>query len=89
MFHRYYVTMACMSHVYYVITSCTHFNIMSYTYFKIYHVITSGMTLDSAHIDGLSALLIHDHLRIDMVMEAFVRYIAFVENITCAGTDAV
>ena len=36
--------------------------------------------LDSAHIDGLSALYIHENLRIDMVMDAFVRFMAFVKD---------
>ena len=40
----------------------------------------SGLPLDSAHIDGLSALYIHENLRIDMVMDAFVRYMAFVKD---------
>ena len=36
----------------------------------------SGLPLDSAHIDGLSALYIHENLGIEMVMDAFVRYVA-------------
>jgi hypothetical protein len=39
-----------------------------------------GLPLDSAHIDGLSALYIHENLGIAMVMEAFVRYMAFVKD---------
>ena len=34
----------------------------------------------SAHVDGLSALYIHENLGIEMVMEAFVRYMAFVKD---------
>ena len=48
--------------------------------FNVYYVITSGLPLDSAHIDGLSALFIHEHLRIEMVMEAFVHDMAFVKD---------
>ena len=40
----------------------------------------SGLPLDSAHIDGLSALFVHENLGIEMVMPAFVRYMAFVKD---------
>ena len=40
----------------------------------------SGLPLDSAHIDGLSALFIHENLGLEMVMDAFVRYMAFVKD---------
>jgi hypothetical protein len=46
-------------------------------YFNVHYVITSGLPIDSAPIDGLSALFIHHHPGIEMVM-AFMRYMAFV-----------
>jgi len=51
-------------------------------YFNVFflNVITSGLPLDSEHIDGLSALFIHEQLGVEMVMEAFVRYVAFVKD---------
>ena len=39
-----------------------------------------GVTLDLANIDGSSALLIRDNLGIEMVMAAFVCYMAFVKD---------
>ena len=54
--------------------------ITSYMHFNVYYVITSGLPLDFARIDGLSALFIHEQLRIEMVMEAFVHYMAFVKD---------
>jgi len=38
------------------------------------------LPLDSEHIDGLSALFIHEQLGVEMVMEAFARYVAFVKD---------
>ena len=40
----------------------------------------SGLPLDSAHIDGLSALFIHENLGLEMVMDAFVPYMAFAKD---------
>jgi len=37
------------------------------------------LPIDSAHIDGLSALFIHEHPGIE-IMEAFMRYMAFVKD---------
>ena len=38
----------------------------------------SGLSLDSAHVNGLSALYIHENLWIELVTDAFVCYMAFV-----------
>ena len=49
---------------------------------SIFLVMSSNLKLiiSGPHIDGLSALYTHEKLGLEMVMDAFVRYMAFVKD---------